>query len=270
MSGTILIATFLYIAPTMVAALRRTKNLKSVALGNMLMGWTGIGWLLALAYAFNSEQQNDGLLETPKTPALPVARDIPEYQRLLNSLDVISADILSVLKNRVINQIKGADDCFHAISDNLDRKLHSYELAHTRYLSTAQKTYECIMNYSSLSVSLLCTAQALVPTCIGTLEFLNPVDESQRQASNQGSVAERRQILHTQIRKVELLVEKSEQVLTSFSRLSARIAEMNIVNGRVPDQANIALEEIEKAIDRAKNYDSSPLSWGKYLPENKE
>ena len=45
----IVVLALMYFVPTLVAALRRTTNRNSVAVVNLLLGWTFIGWVVALA-----------------------------------------------------------------------------------------------------------------------------------------------------------------------------------------------------------------------------
>ena len=48
------IALPLYFLPTIVAAVRKTENIGWVVLINVLLGWTLIGWAVALAMAVSS------------------------------------------------------------------------------------------------------------------------------------------------------------------------------------------------------------------------
>ncbi len=41
----------LYITPTMIAVSRDTRATTAIALMNLALGWTGIGWVLALVWA---------------------------------------------------------------------------------------------------------------------------------------------------------------------------------------------------------------------------
>ena len=43
-----IISVFLYFVPTVIAVSRRATNAVSVFSVNLLLGWTGIGWLVAL------------------------------------------------------------------------------------------------------------------------------------------------------------------------------------------------------------------------------
>lgn len=50
----IIIAIVLYWVPTIVGARRRVPNMGSVAVINGLLGWTFVGWVVALAMACRS------------------------------------------------------------------------------------------------------------------------------------------------------------------------------------------------------------------------
>lgn len=45
-----------YFTPLLVAAFRSMPNVGSVAVVNVLLGWTGIGWIVALAMACGSNR----------------------------------------------------------------------------------------------------------------------------------------------------------------------------------------------------------------------
>jgi hypothetical protein len=47
---------FAYVFPALVGLLRRRSNLDRIVLVNFLLGWTVIGWLVALAWAVEEEQ----------------------------------------------------------------------------------------------------------------------------------------------------------------------------------------------------------------------
>ncbi|WP_208103652.1 superinfection immunity protein [Mycolicibacterium sp. CBMA 226] len=50
----LLIGLFLYLIPTMVAANRKVPNVGSVIVINLFLGWTFVGWVVALAMAMRS------------------------------------------------------------------------------------------------------------------------------------------------------------------------------------------------------------------------
>jgi len=43
--------------PTIVAAIRNSRHLLAIFLVNLLLSWTGIGWVVALVWAFTSERK---------------------------------------------------------------------------------------------------------------------------------------------------------------------------------------------------------------------
>jgi hypothetical protein len=53
----VLIGLFFYFIPTVVAAARHVPNVGSVAVINIFLGWTFIGWIVALAMAARSGAQ---------------------------------------------------------------------------------------------------------------------------------------------------------------------------------------------------------------------
>lgn len=44
----------LYILPTLIAILRGHRNHNSIAIVNLLLGWTGLAWIIALSWSFSS------------------------------------------------------------------------------------------------------------------------------------------------------------------------------------------------------------------------
>lgn len=55
--GTILAATFLYFLPTIVAIARDADNKLSIFMLNLLLGWTFIGWVIALYQGLKAPQR---------------------------------------------------------------------------------------------------------------------------------------------------------------------------------------------------------------------
>lgn len=47
--------TGVYFIPGIVARARGHKNLKAIATLNLLLGWTAIGWIVALIWAFRDD-----------------------------------------------------------------------------------------------------------------------------------------------------------------------------------------------------------------------
>ena len=50
--GLIIVLIFgLYLLPSLISFLRRNKNYPAIFLLNLLLGWTGIGWVVALVWS---------------------------------------------------------------------------------------------------------------------------------------------------------------------------------------------------------------------------
>lgn len=50
----LLVAGLLYFLPTLIAAKRNHRNLASIAIVNVFLGWSLLGWIVALAWSFSS------------------------------------------------------------------------------------------------------------------------------------------------------------------------------------------------------------------------
>ena len=59
MNGIVLMGLFgvLYFAPTITAAIVRNRNTIAIAALNTFLGWTMIGWVVALVWALMAEKQ---------------------------------------------------------------------------------------------------------------------------------------------------------------------------------------------------------------------
>lgn len=71
-----LVLAVLYLIPTLVAAGRKVPNIGSVAVVNILLGWTLIGWVVALAMAARSAAPTatqGAIAPTPVAPPSPTS-----------------------------------------------------------------------------------------------------------------------------------------------------------------------------------------------------
>jgi T4 superinfection immunity protein len=62
----------LYLLPVVVGALRHVPDLGSIAVLNLLLGWTALGWVIALALALRTV--------TPPGPLVQVVQEFPPPQ----------------------------------------------------------------------------------------------------------------------------------------------------------------------------------------------
>lgn len=72
----LLLSVGLYFIPTIVAAVRQVPNLGSVIVINLFLGWSIIGWVVALAMAARSKPPEQGTVIAPAgwTPPPPPAQ----------------------------------------------------------------------------------------------------------------------------------------------------------------------------------------------------
>jgi hypothetical protein len=64
-----------YFLPTIIAMLRKVPNIGSVVVINLFLGWTFIGWIVALAMACRSQAPSTvffGQVGSPVQPGMPV------------------------------------------------------------------------------------------------------------------------------------------------------------------------------------------------------
>jgi hypothetical protein len=68
--GVLLVVVALYFLPTIIAAARKVPSVGSVVVINVLLGWTLIGWVVALAMAARSPavRAADSVVETAPSP----------------------------------------------------------------------------------------------------------------------------------------------------------------------------------------------------------
>lgn len=107
----LLIAIGLYFIPSMVAFDRNIPNRNSVLVINLLLGWTLLGWVAALAMAVSGERRKapgdgESAAQTPRTtqPETPRASSVAELERLadLHRQGALSDEEFQRAKARVL------------------------------------------------------------------------------------------------------------------------------------------------------------------------
>lgn len=83
MAALFVLAAVLYFAPTIVVAARKKSNGGSVLVVNLFLGWTLVGWVVALAMACGKAE--------PRLSSADVADEIEGLERL-HDKGIISAD----------------------------------------------------------------------------------------------------------------------------------------------------------------------------------
>jgi hypothetical protein len=75
----IIAGIFVYFLPSMIAYLRGQRSQGSIFLFTLLLGWTVIGWLLALVWSFSSKTKTEAAIL--KHFEMPPSRHEPKYKR---------------------------------------------------------------------------------------------------------------------------------------------------------------------------------------------
>jgi hypothetical protein len=73
----ILLGAAAYFAPTIVAALARGRHLAAVAVINAFLGWSLIGWVVALALAFAGKGEPRTVVVMPQAAPTQTSGSIP-------------------------------------------------------------------------------------------------------------------------------------------------------------------------------------------------
>ncbi|MEX5587074.1 superinfection immunity protein [Pseudomonas urmiensis] len=84
--GTAVTAALFYFPPTIVAWIRQHPNRVSIFLLNLLLGWTVIGWFVALIWSASAIRRNR--VDEPSTPAARPAAENDSYRRLEQLADL--------------------------------------------------------------------------------------------------------------------------------------------------------------------------------------
>jgi hypothetical protein len=77
----------IYFAPSIIASGRNAKSVAGIAILNIFLGWTFLGWLGALIWSVSgeSEETDDGLTRNEREIALAAARAVKDQGTLGDS-----------------------------------------------------------------------------------------------------------------------------------------------------------------------------------------
>ncbi|WP_337172104.1 superinfection immunity protein [Gemmatimonas aurantiaca] len=64
----IVISVALYVLPTLLAWKRGSRRFRTIALVNLMLGWTILGWIAAMAMTYAYEPPAEGEIDVPHTP----------------------------------------------------------------------------------------------------------------------------------------------------------------------------------------------------------
>ena len=270
----------IYLSPAFIAFFRKHQYRREILLGNVLLGWTGIGWLVLLGISFNDLLPPAEAALTIETTATVLddssakALELPEsrntelhrtFQELIKSL----VDPSAKLAQQAEAQLRLIEKHAENVANVLRSKLSPEEITFKRYMSAADQVYRSVVGNLSIAASLLKSIEAVDPTYIAErLAALRCAAETTEQNSQEArSLEERSALVSSQIEKLATLISRNEHAMTEFAKLIGALAEMNIVEGRVPVELASALAELESLLSRVKLYDQEPVRWGAASPK---
>ncbi|MCL0049765.1 superinfection immunity protein [Peptococcaceae bacterium] len=59
----------LYFTPTIIGIVRKKKDTIAIAVLNMFLGWTFVGWIISLVWALKTDTQNQVVVQQVVTPS---------------------------------------------------------------------------------------------------------------------------------------------------------------------------------------------------------
>lgn len=72
-AGMLIVVLGLYLVPTIIGMIRKVPNIGSVIVINLLLGWTLVGWVVALAMAVRTVPPKPQPYIPPRRDGLPPA-----------------------------------------------------------------------------------------------------------------------------------------------------------------------------------------------------
>jgi hypothetical protein len=136
----------------------------------------------------------------------------------------------------------------------LQRRLDAGELTYGRYLATSQQVFNSALD----NLHEIALASESISTIDETyidrrLAELDGDDSDAESADRERATLERRRELrHTQRRKIAQLLAQNESALTALDRTTTALADVPI--GKKPEDADAAMAALEELADRAAKY----------------
>ena len=104
--GSFIILSLIYFFPTMICVLRRHNNKIPIFIVNILLGWTFIGWVVALVWSFTSNTENQKVTQQKNTVNHNDDSLINQLERLkkLHDEHVLNADEFEEQKHNLLKE----------------------------------------------------------------------------------------------------------------------------------------------------------------------
>jgi hypothetical protein len=97
-----LIGILVYFIPTIVASKRKHINKASIVVINIFLGWTLVGWVVALVWVLKKPEEAQGVSNTVvSVPAASEADELIKYKKLLDE-GVITQEEFEIKKKSLL------------------------------------------------------------------------------------------------------------------------------------------------------------------------
>jgi len=136
----------------------------------------------------------------------------------------------------------------------LQRRLDAGELTYARYLATSQEVFSSALDnlheIALASESISTIDETYIDRRLAELEG----DDSDVESADRerATLERRRELRHTQRRKIAQLLAQNESALTALDRTTTALADVPI--GKKPEDADAAMAALEELADRAAKY----------------
>ena len=104
--GSFIVLSLIYFFPTMTCLLRRHNNKIPIFIVNMLLGWTFIGWVVALVWSFTSNTENQATNNQNRTDNDDSLIDQLERLKKLRDANVLNDEEFQEQKHILLNEKK--------------------------------------------------------------------------------------------------------------------------------------------------------------------
>jgi hypothetical protein len=272
-----------YFLPAIIAFCRGLRNRLIIAFGNLFLGWTGIGWLIFLLLSIG-ENPDAPRVEGKSLPlgdrnlvgrsgetarnreTFGLSNADPEVKALWSEFCALPPAEVSWdadYQRQARDQLKMIEERYQKIRITLLDKLSPDELTFSRYHDAALRVKQTVLSNLSVVCSLLRSQESkdveYISKRIKALKKKSSLKQTEHDEIE--TLEERKRLIDSACEKASILLTKNEIAVTKLDKLRAALAEMNIQKGRVPEEFDACVHEMEELASRVRLYDSEPIDW---------
>lgn len=151
-----------------------------------------------------------------------------------------------------VEQIRGLRQKFDALSDVITKRLDGGELAYGRYLGMAEQVYlSSIDNLADVAVAL----RSVSTVDRSELQRRLVIARGRRGGADDAAAIEARVEMHdAQQERIEQLMTRNEEALTTLMRTATELAETRTRQGEARLPAEVAIAELERLAKSSRRY----------------